>query len=166
MPFALYAYATSVLSRRAGRAGGHEGVMTRDEAARLVGSLIEDGASREGARLFAGGDVAGVMIGAAEVFFEYSAAGGTLKCSALVYRFRKEPRPGVLDGFFAEEASGAAAAGGGALEYRAETRSLFLSRTYLEAAPPGEFAEDVKRLASASLAWGTEVLERVAARTR
>jgi hypothetical protein len=131
----------------------------------LVGSLVGGRALRdEGAGLFAGGDVAGVMVGAAEVFFEYSAAGGALKCSALVYRFRKEPRPGVLDGFIAEESAGGTDAGGGALEYRAETRSLFLSRTYSEAVPPEEFAADVKRLAGASLLWGTEVLERVAAR--
>lgn len=159
MSLALYAYACGVLARAAGR-----GVMTREEAARLVSSLLGAHGVGGGARLFEGRRVVGVMLGAAELFFEYEPEGGALACAALVYRFHDEPRAGLLEAFFAEEEQGAADAGGGALEYRPEARSLLLARSYSAAVPGEEFAQDMRRLAAASLEWGGEVLERVAAR--
>lgn len=156
LPFAVYAYATSMLAR--GRAAsGRGGRMTRAEAELMLRAL---GGAGGGGPLLGGGGVAGVMLGAAELFFEYDAARGALACGALVYRFRSEPRPGVLEAFF-EQAGGA---GGGALVYHEATRSLLLSRTYFEATPGEEFARDMKRLAAASLGWGAELLERVASR--
>ncbi|HLM55231.1 MAG TPA: hypothetical protein VK422_03830 [Pyrinomonadaceae bacterium] len=156
LPFAVYAYAASVLARgvAAGRAGGG---MTRDEAETMLRALVGDEA---GAPLLGGGGVAGVMLGAAALFFEYDAGRGALWCGALVYRFRNRPRPGVLEAFF-EEGRGA---GSGCLVYREETRSLLLGRTYFEVMPGEEFAGEMKRLAAASLGWGAEVLERVASR--
>jgi hypothetical protein len=156
IPFAVYAYATSVLAR-CGVAACRGCWMTRDEAESMLRALA---GADSGAPLFDGGDVAGLMLGTAELFFEYDAARGSLECGALVYRFRSAPRPGVLEDFF-EEAGGAA---GGALVYHEETRALLLSRTYFEATPGEEFARDIKRLAAASLGWGAEVLERVASR--
>lgn len=156
LPFAVYAYAASVLARgvAAGRAGGG---MTRDEAETMLRALVGDEA---GGRPLGGGGVAGVMLGAAELFFEYEAGRGALWCGALVYRFRNRPRPDVLEAFF-EEGRGA---GAGCLVYREETRSLLLGRTYFEAVPGEEFAGEMKRLAAASLGWGAEVLERVSSR--
>lgn len=159
LPFAVYVYAASVLARVVVATRTGDG-MTRDEAESMLRALAGDGTA---ARFFGGGDVAGLMLGAAELFFEYDAERGALACGALVYRFRSEPRPGVLEAFF-EEAGGACAATGGALVYREETRALLLSRTYFEAAPAEEFAREMKRLAAASLGWGAEVLERVATR--
>ncbi len=153
MPFAVYAYATSVLAR------GRRGRVTRDEAETMLRSLA---GAKGGASFFGGGGVAALMLGAAELFFEYDAARGSLSCGALVYRFRRAPRAGVLQTFFEE--AGAAGAGGGALVYREETRSLLLSRTYFEATGGREFAREMKRLAAASLGWGAELLERVATR--
>lgn len=153
MPFAVYAYATSVLAR------GRRGRVTRDEAEAMLRSLA---GTEGGTGFFGGGGVAGLMLGAAELFFEYDAARGSLSCGALVYRFRRAPRAGVLQTFFEE--AGAAGAGGGALVYREETRSLLLSRTYFEAAGGVEFAREMKRLAAASLGWGAELLERAASR--
>jgi hypothetical protein len=153
MPFAVYVYATSVLAR------GRRGRVTRDEAEAMLRSLA--GAER-GAVFFGGGGVAALMLGAAELFFEYDAARGSLSCGALVYRFRKAPRAGVLQTFFEE--AGAAGAGGGALVYREETRSLLISRSYFEPADGEVFAREMKRLAAASLGWGAELLERVATR--
>lgn len=129
----------------------------------MVGALLGAQGAGGGARGFDTKTVAGVMLGSAEVFFEYLPDIQALKCRALVYRFHAEPRPGVLEGFFKEESRGADDAGGGALEYLSETRSLFLTRTYLEPAPGAEFARDVRRLAEASLVWGGDVLARVAA---
>ena len=158
LPFAVYAYASSVLARGGGAAArGRGGFMTRQEADSMLRALVgaDDGAPRLG-----GGDVAGVMLGPAALYFEYDARGGSLACGALVYRFRERPRPGVLEDLL-EENQGA---GGGRLVYREGARALLLSRTYLETIPAGEFAEDMKRLAAASLGWGAEVLERVASR--
>ena len=107
---------------------------------------------------FGEGDVTGLMLGPAALYFEYDAGRGALTCGALVYRFRSEPRPGVLEDFLEENRG----AGGGALVYREETRSLLLSRGYFEAAGGAEFEREMKRLAAASLGWGSEVLERVA----
>jgi hypothetical protein len=165
LPFAVYAYATSVLSRAASnvRRGGR---MTRQEAERLVRALLEaHGARGGGSPLFGESEVAGVMLGAAELFFEYDPQRSALHCGALVYRFRGEPRPGVLEGFFEEEREGGGFdTGGGALVYREETRSLLLGRDYSEPVPGDEFARDMKRLAEASLVWAGEVMERVASR--
>jgi hypothetical protein len=158
LPFAVYAYATSVLARgrRARRRGGR---VRREEAEAMLRALAGAGG---GAPSLGGGGVAGLMLGAAELFFEYDAARRALGCGALVYRFRAEPRPGVLDAFFEE--AGGSGAGGGALVYREETRALLLQRTYFEPAPGDDFARDMKRLAAASLDWGAQLLERVASR--
>ncbi|HEX8146526.1 MAG TPA: hypothetical protein VF591_04905 [Pyrinomonadaceae bacterium] len=156
--FAVYAYASSVLARGGGvAAGGRGGFMTRQEAESMLRALVGPEAD---APHFGEGDVTGLMLGPAALYFEYDARSGALSCGALVYRFRARPRPGVLEDFL-EENHGA---GGGLLVYREETRALLLSRTYLETIPAGEFAEDMKRLAAASLGWGAEVLERVASR--
>lgn len=158
LPFAIYAYAASVLARGgAAWAGGK--VLTKEGAEAMLRAL----AGRDtAAPLFGAGDVAGLMLGTAELFFEYDAGRGALACGALVYRFRSAPRPGVLQTFFEE--AGAVGAGGGTLVYREETRALLLSRTYFEAPPAEEFAREMKRLAAASLGWGAELLERVASR--
>jgi len=156
LPFAVYAYAASTLARGRGADCRGDG-MTRDEAEQMLRALA--GAGERPPR-FGAGDVTGLMLGPAALYFEYDAARRALSCGALVYRFRTRPRPGVLEDFLKENRG----AGGGALVYRDETRALLLSRTYTEAVPPEEFAEDMKRLAAASLGWGTEVLERVASR--
>ena len=156
LPFAVYAYAASVLARGGGAANRGDG-MTREEAEKMMGALV--GADSV-APHFGEGDVAGVMLGPAALYFEYDAGRGTLSCGALVYRFRDAPRPEVLEDFLKETRG----AGGGALVYREETRALLLSRTYSGAVPPEEFAEDMKRLAAASLGWGSELLDRVASR--
>lgn len=158
LPFAVYAYAASVLARGGGAAArSRGGFMTRQEAEAMLRTLAGADA---GAPHFGEGDVTGVMLGPAALYFEYDDARRALTCGALVYRFRNEPRPGVLEDFL-EENTGA---GGGLLVYREETHALLLSRTYAEAVPAEVFAEEMKRLAAASLGWGAEVLERVASR--
>lgn len=159
LSFAVYAYAASVLARRGGGVAGRRkgGGMTKGEAEAMLRGLVGPDAR---APRFGAGDVAGVMLGPAALYFEYDAGRGALTCGALVYRFRSAPRPGVLEDFMSENRG----AGGGALVYREETRALLLSRTYTSKAPAEEFAEEMKRLAAASLGWGGELSERVAAR--
>ncbi|HVF43944.1 MAG TPA: hypothetical protein VM936_13065 [Pyrinomonadaceae bacterium] len=141
--------------------------MNRGEAERLLRSLADAHGVSVG-RLFDGKDVVGLMLGAAELFFQYDENRRALWCGALVYRFRAEPKPGVLEAFFEEEEEAAsdAPASGGALEYREATRSLLLARTYESAPPPEEFVEDVKTLAESSLAWARDAVPRVASRVK
>ena len=161
--FALYAYAGGVLARAA---RGRETNMTRAEAERLLRSLTDAHGVSAG-RLFDGKDVAGLMLGEAELYFQYDEGRRALWCGALVYRFRAEPKPGVLEAFFEEERDvDGTDSGGGALEYRGDTRSLLLARTYESAPEPEEFVEDVKSLAEASLVWARDAVPRVASRGR
>lgn len=107
-------------------------------------------------------NLGGASIGENQVYFEYQPANQELKCSALVYRFRDDPKPGVIEGFEAEAES--ADAGGGTLEYQRANKGLYLARSYSEAVSDQEFAEDLKRLMKASLVYGDQVLDRVAAK--
>lgn len=160
IPFALYAYAGGVLARAA---RCRETNMTRVEAERLLRSLTDAYGVSVG-RLFDGKDVAGLMLGEAELYFRYDEGRRALWCGALVYRFRAEPKPGVLEAFFEEEEASNTDAVVGALEYRDDTRSLLLARTYESAPAPEEFVEDVRSLAEASLVWARDAVPRVASR--
>lgn len=136
--------------------------MTEDEATRALETFLAAHGVRGGLD-FGRRKIGGVMLGAAELFFEYAAERGELWCGALVYRFRRDPRPGVLDAFAREEQR--SDTGGGRLEYRAESRALFLSLAYVEAAADADFARDLRRLADASLVWAGEIAGRVADQT-
>ena len=138
------------------------GVMTRESAqellrwyARSQGAVLSPGLNAQG--------FGGITVGPAQVYFEYHEDTKTLECSALVYRFHEPPKPGVLDGFRAEEKEGTDT-GGGSVDYEPENRGLFLSRHYTQVPPGNEFARDMKRLMKASNVWGDEVLDRVASR--
>lgn len=137
--------------------------MTKDEAAHTVRTFLDAHGVRV-ARPFDGGPVVGVMLGAAELFFEYADERGELVCGALVYRFRREPRAGVLEAFEREAQGGAADPGGGRADYRPESRSLLLTRAYLEPVAEADFARDMDELARASLRWAGEVADRAATR--
>ncbi|MFY1831684.1 type III secretion system chaperone [Myxococcus fulvus] len=136
--------------------------MTRDEATQLVQEYLR----AQGVHLSPGLNpkgLGGVSVGEAQLYFEHSEDTGELKCSALIYRFRDAPRPGVLEGFRAEQAAGTDA-GGGTVDFEPESKSLFLSRSYQT--PPIDlvFASELSKLMAASLRWGSEVFERVAAK--
>ena len=148
-------------------ARGRETNMTRGEAERLLRSLA-DAYGVSAGRLLDGKDVVGVMLGGAELFFQYDEGRRALWCGALVYRFRAEPKPGVLEAFFEEEKEvvDVPDSGGGALEYREATRSLLLARTYESAPDAEEFVEDMKSLAESSLAWARDAVPRVASRRK
>ncbi|WNG36300.1 hypothetical protein F0U60_23355 [Archangium minus] len=135
--------------------------MTRDEAQRLVQAFMKSlGQPSEGLNPQGFG---GAVLGEAQLYFEYHADKQALEASALVYKFRDPPKPGVLEGFRAEEKAGTDT-GGGAVDYEPENKSLFLSRTYSTVPQDAAFKEDMQRLTQASLVWGDEVLDRVASR--
>jgi hypothetical protein len=136
--------------------------MTREEAQRLVqtfmraqGTPLSPGLNPKG--------FGGLAKGEAQLYFEFVPTSGELKCSALIYRFRDAPRPGVLDGFRAEQTAGTDT-GGGTVDFEPESKSLFLSRTYTTPSPDKSFELEMTRLMDASVTWGGPVFERVATR--
>ncbi|MFP2905644.1 hypothetical protein ACLESD_11420 [Pyxidicoccus sp. 3LFB2] len=136
--------------------------LTRESARRLVqGYLGEEGTPPSTGINVQG--FGGISTGGASVYFEWNEEAGSLECSALVYRFREPPKPGVIDSFHAEQREGTDT-GGGTVDYEPENRGLFLSRTYTRMPTEREFAKDMRRLMKASLKWGDEVLDRVASR--
>ena len=135
--------------------------MTREEAQRLLQVFMQSiGQPSEGLNPQGFG---GAAIGDAQLYFEYHSDKQQLETSALIYKFRDAPKPGVLEGFRAEEKAGTDT-GGGAVDYEPENKSLFLSRTYANAPAEPAFAEDMKRLMQASTVWGDTVMDRVASR--
>ncbi|WNG42587.1 hypothetical protein F0U60_51695 [Archangium minus] len=136
--------------------------MTREAAQELVrwysraqGAVLSPGLNPQG--------FGGIAVGGAQLYFEYHEDTKSLECSALVYRFREPPKPGVLEGFEAEAREGTDT-GGGTVDYERENRGLFLSRVYTQMPDGKAFAQDMKRLGKASVVWGDEVLDRVASR--
>ena len=136
--------------------------LTRESARRLVqGFLGEEGTPPSGGINEQG--FGGISAGGMSLYFEWHEDTQALECSALVYRFREPPKPGVIDGFKAEEREGTDA-GGGTVDYEPENRGLFLSRTYTRMPTERAFAKDMRRLMKASQKWADEVLDRVASR--
>ncbi|MBI4852875.1 MAG: hypothetical protein HY819_13860 [Acidobacteria bacterium] len=109
-------------------------------------------------------NVGGASIGDLELYFEYIPKEEALNCSALIYSFREEPKPGVIDGFKEEEQSGRASTGGGFVDYQPENKGLFLTRSYKEFVEDLDFLNDMEALLGASRVWSQEVLPKVAER--
>jgi hypothetical protein len=136
--------------------------MTREDAQRLVQSFLRGLGQSQSPGLNPQG-FGGVAVADAQLYFEYRSGEQALECSALIYKFREAPKPGVIEGFEQEEKSGTDT-GGGKVDYEPENKSLFLSRTYANAPSEPAFAEDMKRLMQASTVWGDTVMDRVASR--
>ncbi len=109
-------------------------------------------------------NVGGASVGDLEVYFEYIPKDEALNCSALIYNFREEPKPGIIEGFKEEEQFGRASTGGGFVDYQKENKGLFLTKTYTEYVEEIDFVNDIEALLGASRVWSGEVLERVAQR--
>ena len=136
--------------------------MTREAAQRLVQSFVRPEANPQSPGLNPEG-FGGLVMGGAQLYFEWHEDTQALECSALVYKFHEPPKPGVIETFQAEEKEGTDT-GGGTVDYEPENRGLYLSRTYTQAPDERAFGKDMKRLMKASLKWGDEVLDRVASR--
>ncbi len=109
-------------------------------------------------------NVGGASIGDLAIYFEYLPEQEALKCSALIYKFREDPKEGIIDGFKEEEEFERFSTGGGFVDYQPENKGLFLSRVYEEYVEELDFVNDLEQLLGASRVWGNEVLERVSAR--
>jgi len=136
--------------------------MTRDEAQQLARAVLTAAGQPESVGLNPHG-FGGVAVDNAQLYFEWHDEKQELECSALVYKFRDAPKPGILEGFQAEQNAGTDT-GGGSVDFEPENKSLFLSRTYTQAPPHPIFVDDMKKLMKASLVWGDEVMDRVASK--
>ncbi|WP_224249182.1 hypothetical protein [Hyalangium gracile] len=136
--------------------------MMRDEAQRLAQALLAATGNPDSPGLNPQG-FGGVAVEGAQLYFEWHDKEQALECSALIYKFKDNPKPGIIEGFQQEEKAGTDT-GGGKVDYETENKSLFLSRTYTQAPPHTAFIEDMKKLMKASLKWSDEVLDRVASK--
>jgi len=136
--------------------------MIREEAQRLAQAFLAATDNPNSPGLNPQG-FGGVAVDGAQLYFEWHDKEQALECSALIYKFRDAPKPGIVEGFQQEQKAGTDT-GGGTVDYEPENKSLFLSRMYTQAPPQTSFIEDMKRLMKASLVWGDEVLDRVASR--
>lgn len=138
--------------------------MTKDEARRMIKSLLESVGDRDGLWT-SGSEGFGNLLFAtresrdsAQILFTYEDE--SLVCRALLSELRAEPRPGELEGFREEERAGAPT-GGGKFEYTAADRGLHLTRAYKEPVDSKAFIDDMQKLAEAAIHWQDEVSERV-----
>ncbi|MEO5931866.1 MAG: hypothetical protein ABIR47_18170 [Candidatus Kapaibacterium sp.] len=136
---------------------GTKEILTRERATAMVRSLFASyGVERPGLNA---NDLGAGTIGEAALYFEYHSGEKSLICSALIYKFHDDPKPGVLDAFHAEESR--TSTGGGSLVYEDASKGLYLDRVYKSSLPDSTFRADMEKLASASVAWGNDVLPRV-----
>src|SRR5687767_6972639 len=85
--------------------------MTREAAQRLVQGLLAAEGTPPSPGINPQG-FGGLSAGGASLYFEWHEDTKALECSALVYRFREPPKPGVIEGFQAEEREGTDTGGG------------------------------------------------------
>ena len=134
--------------------------ITRDEAVRMIQAYFKSqGLDSPGLN---DNNLGGAMVGDNQIYFEYRAASRDLKCSALIYKFHDDPKPGVLDGFKEEEQRMTTDAAGAKLDYQPENKGLYLARTYTEPISDTEFVRDLTTMMKASEVYGEQVLDRVA----
>lgn len=138
--------------------------MTREEANRLIQSY----AGHHGGRVSELNmqNMTALSVGGADLFFTFHQSffndkEPSLEVSAVIYKFRKEPDPKILEAFKAEHAAGTPAAGG-ELDYEPENKGLYLTRFYSKVPDQEAFNGELDALGAASRTWGGEVLERVA----
>jgi hypothetical protein len=136
--------------------------VTRDEALKLIQAFYKArDVDSPGLNV---NNLGGAMVGDSQLYFEYVPTGNALRCSALIYRFRDRPRPGLLEAFQREASSGAADAGGGVVDFQPENKGLYLTRVYTVVMSDEAFAADLTRLMDACRVWRSEVFGRVTER--
>jgi hypothetical protein len=138
------------------------GNLTREDAVKLAQAALEAHQIKGSPGLNAQ-DYGGFDDGSQPVVFEYCADRKALNVLTLCYRFRKRPRPGLLEAY-QEEAKLGTDTGGGVVEYRADSGGLLLSRTYTQNIEPARFVEDIDRLRRAATYWAEDVLPAVASK--
>lgn len=136
------------------------GHLTREEAAKLAQAILQ-AHQIVGSPGLNAHDFGGFDRGDQPVVFEYVSDSQVLNVLALCYRFRKPPRPGLLDACREEAATGTNT-GGGALEFRADSGGLFLTRTYRQMADAASVLGEIDNLMQGAKFWAEDVLPAVA----
>lgn len=138
--------------------------MTREEAAGLIAAhfrkhrIEQPGLNKQGA--------AGALIAGEQLLFEHDANSGALRCSALIYRFREQPFPGLIEAMREVAKQPAPGTGGAGLVYRSDHMSLSLARQYTQVPPASVFEEDQAELRQACTRWRQETFATVAEQVR
>jgi hypothetical protein len=103
-------------------------------------------------------DIGGVLVGEAQLYFEYDATSQSLACNALVYKFRKTPSSKILAALKEQEES--FDTGGGKVTFQTENQCAFLTRSYTKLVSKEEFLEDMQKLMAASIIWHSQAMDK------
>jgi hypothetical protein len=134
--------------------------VTRGEAAALVQALFAQ-AGQKSPGLNARG-LGGISTGEVDVFFDHRDPPGTLKCSALIYRFKGPPKLKVVEAYRQAERAQLAQTGGGRFDFQPENGGMYLSRLYAEPVAPEQFVSEIGALTNAVGEWRSKVATKVA----
>ena len=132
--------------------------MTREEAKQQLEAFFRKLGIT--ASFFEDKNFAKATIGEALVGFEFVEADGVLNAQALIYRFRNNPNPLLIEALFAEANS--SDTGGGKISFSPDDLSLYLEKTFSRKLPDAEFYEQVNQIARASLIWSSRTLPQIA----
>lgn len=110
--------------------------------------------------------LAGALVEGEQLLFEHDADAGTLRCSALIYRFRDRPHPGLIDAVREAARHPENATGGAGMLYVPDRMTLSLARQYTEAPTASAFERDQAALREACAVWRKETFARVAEQVR
>lgn len=99
-------------------------------------------------------------VGEAVIGFEYAETEGVLISKALIYRFRNNPNPLLIEALVAEQKN--SDTGGGFVHFATDDLSLSLEKTFVEKLSDEDFYEQINHLAKASLVWSSEILPQIA----
>ena len=138
--------------------------MTREEADGVIAAhfrkhrIEQPGLNDKGA--------AGALIEGEQLLFEYEATSEALRCSALIYRFRERPFPGLIEAMREAAKQPEHETGGAGLVYRPDHMSLSLARQYTQVPPASMFEEDQAALRQACTRWRQETFAAIAEQVR
>lgn len=99
-------------------------------------------------------------IGEAILGFEFSDAEKILKAKVLIYCFRGQPAPVILEGIKAEENE--QNTGGGEIFFDEQSLALSLVKDFDKELVDKVFYDQLNNLAQASLIWSSSILQEVA----
>lgn len=132
--------------------------MTREEAQQQLEAFFRTLGIK--ASFFDDKNFVKATVGEAVIGFEFLEAEGVLKAQALIYRFRNNPNPILIEALITEQQN--SDTGGGNVHFNDEDLSLFLEKTFTEKLPDEEFYKQVNQLAQASLLWSSQILPQIA----
>jgi len=132
--------------------------MTREEAQQQLEAFFRKLGIK--ASFFDDKNFVKAAVGEAVIGFEFLETEGVLKARALIYRFRNNPNPVLIEALITEQQN--SDTGGGIVRFETEDLSLFLEKTFTEKLPDEEFYKQVNQLAQASLIWSNQILPQIA----